>query len=137
VIVLDTNVLSAVMRAEPDVSVRSWLDQQRVDDVCTTAITILEIRAGIEMLPVGRRRRELDRGFTAMLSELTDRVLPFDTAAALASASLVARRRKHGRSIEYRDTQIAGIALVHRAKIATFNTRHFADLEVDLVEPRV
>ena len=134
-IVLDTNVLSALMRPDPDNATRIWLDRQIAADVYTTAITILEIRTGIEILPESRRRRSLEVSFVAAMAEIENRILAFDAVAARAAASLVARRERLGRPIEYRDMQIAGIVLAQGARLATFNTRHFNDLGIDLADP--
>lgn len=136
-IVLDTNVISSLMRAEPDAATRAWLDRQPADSIFTTAISVFELRAGIEPLAQGRRRQRLEKTLTAMLDEdFEGRLLPFDRAAAEASAILLARRRRRGRPVELRDTQIAGIVLAHRARLATFNTRDFADLDVELIDPQ-
>lgn len=135
-IVLDTNVLSALMRAEPDRAVVGWLDRQAADEVWTTTVTVLEVRTGIELLAEGRRRRGLEEAFRAALAEeLGGRVLPFDEPAAQAAGTLAARRQREGRPVEIRDTQIAGIVLARRARLATRNLRHFEDLGVGLTDP--
>jgi predicted nucleic acid-binding protein len=136
VILLDTNVLSALMRREPDQAVLTWLDDQPTESVWTTTITVFEIRTGIELLEQGRRRRRLEQAFAELLAEdLDGRVQVFDTAAAVASASIAATRQRLGKPVEIRDVQIAGIATARRATLATRNTRHFADLGIDLVDP--
>jgi toxin FitB len=136
VILLDTNVLSALMRRDPDQSVIGWLDTQPAESIWTTSIAVLEVRTGIELLNVGRRRRELDEAFTRLLSEdLDGRVQSFDEAAAVAAASIAASRQRAGRPVEVRDVQIAGIAAARRAALATRNTRHFDDVGVGLVNP--
>lgn len=136
-IVLDTNVISALMRAEPDAVARAWLDRQPADSIWTTAVSVFELRAGIELLPRGRRRQRLDKAFAAVVAEdFEGRVLPFDRAAAEAAAVLLAERQRRGYVIELRDTQIAGIVVAHRASLATFNTRHFADLNVEVIDPQ-
>jgi toxin FitB len=136
VILLDTNVLSALMRRDPDQSVIGWLDTQPAESIWTTSIAVLEVRTGIELLTVGRRRRELDEAFTRLLSEdLDGRVQSFDEAAAVAAASIAASRQRAGRPVEVRDVQIAGIAAARRAALATRNTRHFDDVGVGLVNP--
>ncbi|MGH9082855.1 MAG: type II toxin-antitoxin system VapC family toxin [Acidimicrobiales bacterium] len=135
-ILLDTNVLSALMRTEPDVVVVDWLDTQPSESIWTTSVTLFEIRTGLELLPSSRRRRHLEGAFERVLSDdLDDRVLSFDSAAANAAGSLVARRQRAGRSVEVRDAQIAGIALARKATVATGNVRHFSDLGVRLVDP--
>ncbi|MBM2810709.1 MAG: PilT protein [Chloroflexi bacterium] len=137
-IVLDTNVLSALMRAAPDNAVVAWLDGQRPESIWTTTITVFEIRFGIEILPDSRRRKQLQDLFEQVLREgLEQRILAFDAQAARDAATLAASRQKKGRAIDFRDTMIAGIVLAQRASIATRNTRHFADLEVPVIDPWV
>jgi predicted nucleic acid-binding protein len=135
-IMLDTNVLSALMRTEPDVVVVEWLDTHPSESIWTTSVTLFEIRTGLELLPSSRRRRHLEAAFERVLSEdLGDRVLSFDSTAANAAGSLVARRQRAGRSVEIRDAQIAGIALARKATVATGNVRHFRELGVRLADP--
>jgi toxin FitB len=136
VILLDTNVLSALMRRDADRAVKSWLDDQPAESIWTTTITVFEVRTGIELLAQGRRRRQLEQAFAALLEEdLGSRVQSFDQTAALAAASMAAARQRVGRPVEIRDVQIASIAAARRATLATRNTRHFADLDVELVNP--
>jgi toxin FitB len=136
VILLDTNVLSALMRREADPAVKTWLDDQPAESIWTTTITVIEVRTGIELLEQGRRRRQLEQAFAELLAEdLAGRVQSFDQTAALAAASIAAARQRVGRPVEIRDVQIAGIATARRATLATRNTRHFADLDVELVDP--
>ena len=135
-ILLDTNVLSALMRREPDPAVMTWLDNQPAESIWTTTITVFEVRTGIELLAQGRRRRQLEQAFAELIGEdLAGRVQSFDQVAALAAASIAAGRQRGGRPVEIRDVQIAGIATARRATLATRNTRHFADLGVELVNP--
>lgn len=135
-IILDTNVLSALMRTSPDAVVVNWLDTQQPESVWITSITVFEARLGLALLPVGRRRRSLEEAFVRLLAEdLEHRVLDFDAAAATAAATLAARRHKGGRPADMRDTQIAGIAVARHASLATRNVRHFADLPVPVVDP--
>jgi predicted nucleic acid-binding protein len=136
VIILDTNVLSALMRATPDAVVIEWLDRQPAESVWITSITLFEARFGLALLPPGRRRQVLESAFDNLLKEdLENRVLDFDSAAAIAAASLAAVRQKSGRPVDMRDTQIAGIALSRHAALATRNVRHFVDLEISIVDP--
>lgn len=136
--ILDTNVFSAFTRLKPDRSVVSWLDRQDPEQVWTTAITIYEVRVGIDLLPPGRKRQVLEETFhTAVHQRLAARVLPFDLSAAEAAGALDARRRKEGRPIDIRDTQVAGIVLSRDARLATRNVRHFEDLGIALVNPWV
>jgi toxin FitB len=136
VIILDTNVLSVLMRATPDAVVIEWLDRQPAESVWITSITLFEARFGLALLPPGRRRQVLEFAFDNLLKEdLENRVLDFDSAAAIAAASLAAVRQKSGRPVDMRDTQIAGIALSRHAVLATRNVRHFVDLKISIVDP--
>jgi hypothetical protein len=136
VIILDTNVLGALTRPAPDAVVVRWLDRQPAESVWITSITLFETRFGLALLPSGRRRQILESAFARLLREdLENRVLDFDSAAALEAASLAAARRKRGRPVDMRDTQIAGIALARHATLATRNVRHFADLKISIVDP--
>ena len=135
-IILDTNVLSALMRQAPEMPVVHWLDRQQADSVWITSVTLFEVHFGLAALPKGKRKQALETAFARLLSEdLEDRVLPFDGAAAMEAALLAAERQKAGWPVDFRDTQIAGIALSRRASVATRNTRHFHDLRVPVVDP--
>lgn len=135
-ILLDTDVLSALMREPLERQVRTWLDGQALTSIWTTSITVFEIRFGLGILPAGKRRSDLAAEFERVLADDMDhRVLQFDTTAAVLAADLMAGRQKAGRRIELRDTMIAGIALASRGTLATRNTKHFADLSVPLVNP--
>jgi predicted nucleic acid-binding protein len=136
VIVFDTNVISALMRADPDPSVARWFDGLPSESVWTTSITLFEVQSGIERLAAGRRRRQLVVEFAKVLAEdIQDRVLSFDVAAAQEAALLAVRRERRGEPIDFRDTLIAGIVLSRRAEFATRNLRHFRDLSVTVVDP--
>jgi hypothetical protein len=135
-IILDTNVLGALMHIAPDARVVAWLDRQPAASIWITSITLFEALFGLALLPSGRRRQTLEAAFARLLKEdLQDRVLDFDSAAATEAALLAATRRKHGRPVDMRDTQIAGITLARRATLATRNVRHFADLRISIVDP--
>jgi len=135
-IVLDTNVLSALMRHSPDRSVVEWLDKQPRTSIWTTSITILEIRYGLQILPIGKRRSALLQAFEKVLLEkIESRVAPFDTAAAQQAGDLMAVRHKKGRPGELRDTMIAGIVLAQRATLVTRNVRDFSDLDLSIIDP--
>lgn len=135
-IVLDTNVLSALMRTAPEAAVLGWLDRQAPDAIWITAVTVFEVRMGLALLPAGRRRRALETAFERLLAEdLQHRVLGFDASAATRAAALAAARQSAGRSVDLRDTQIAGIVSARRATLATRNLRHFRDLDVAVVDP--
>jgi toxin FitB len=135
-IILDTNVLSALMRQDPDPPVLAWLDRQAPQSIWITSITLFESRLGLALVPIGRRRRALESAFARVLEfDLENRILPFDTEAALQAASLAAQRQMNGRPVDVRDTQIAGIAQARRATLATRNVRHFEGLTVPVFNP--
>lgn len=135
-ILLDTNVVSALMQREPDPKVVAWLDGLPAESVWTTTITVFEVRLGLEMLVASRRRQQLEEAFAKALDEdFEGRVLPFDVAAAQAAGRIAAERRRAGRPVEIRDVQIAGIAVARKATLATRNLRHFEGLGLALIDP--
>jgi predicted nucleic acid-binding protein len=135
-ILLDTCVISALMRPHDNSPVVAWVDRQASVSIWTTAITVFEIRFGLLTMPNGRRRAKFEQAFAGLLQEdLEGRVAAFDLAAAEAAATLSAARQVRGRPIDVRDTQIAGIAVARRATIATRNTIHFGDLSVAVIDP--
>ena len=135
-IVLDTDVLSALMRRQPEAAVVRWLDAQPVQSIWLTSITVFECRMGLQLLPAGKRRASLEDSFERLLAEdLQHRVLPFDSEAAAQSATLGAVRQRAGRAVDMRDTQIAGICIARRATLATRNLRHFDDLSTPVISP--
>ena len=135
-ILLDTNVLSALMQRTADPVVVDWLDKQPTESIWTTTITVFEVRFGLELLASGQRRRLLEQAFAKALEEDFDgRVVPFDEPAAQLAGRIAAERRQSGRPVEFRDVQIAGIALSRRASIATRNVRHFEGLGPQLIDP--
>ncbi len=136
-IVLDTNILSAVMRQEPDATVVAWLDRQSRTSVWTTSITVLEIRFGFQIMAAGKRRSLLLESFESLLDTMGHRIAPFDDDAATQAADLMASRQRKGRPIELRDTMIAGIVVARHATLATRNVVHFEDLSVVVVNPWV
>jgi toxin FitB len=134
-IVLDTNVLSALMRQTPDATVIAWLDKQPRTSVWTTSVTILEIRFGLHIIAAGKRRSQLLETFKTVLEKMGHRIAPFDDAAAIQAADLMAIRHRKGRPVELRDTMIAGIVVARHATLATRNVIHFEDLSVPVVNP--
>jgi len=134
-IILDTNVLSAVMQQEPDKKVVAWLDQQPRTSIWTTSLTLLEVRFGLQIMARGKRRSLLMQAFENLLDMMSQRVAPFDAAAARQAADLRASRKRRGRPAELRDTIIAGIVVAHHAALATRNLSHFEDLSVPVVNP--
>ncbi|MCW0235120.1 MAG: type II toxin-antitoxin system VapC family toxin [Ferrovibrio sp.] len=135
-IILDTNVASALMRPETAEPIWVWLFMQDANALCTTSITVAEMFYGARILPAGtRRERMLDALSNYFDKELGGRILPFDEAAALEYALLMADRRRQGRPLPFFDAQIAAIARAHGAAVATRNVRDFADCGIDMVNP--
>ena len=134
-IVLDTNVLSALMHHTPDRNVIAWLDKQPRTSIWTTSVTVLEVRFGLQIMLAAKRRSSLIRAFEEVLEKIGHGVAPFDLAAAQQADDLMAYRRRAGRLVELRDTMIAGIVLARHATLATRNTAHFDDLSVRLINP--
>lgn len=135
-IILDTSVLSGLMRSTPETAVIEWLDQQPAESVWITTVTVFDARLGLALLPAGKKRRQLEAAFERVLEEdLEHRVLDFDTAAAQAAAALAAERQRKGRTVDLRDTLIAAVAVARHASIATRNVRHFSDLSIPVVDP--
>ena len=137
-IVLDTDVVSELMRDNPWPAVLAWVNDQLVHNLFVTAVTEAEIRAGIAFLPEGKRRRGLAKAAERAFSELfSGRVLPFDSEAARSYAGIAAQRRKAGRPIAQADCQIAAIAHSRGAVVATRNIRDFEGTGVDVIDPWV
>lgn len=135
-IILDTNVLSALMQSRPDAKVVDWLDRQPSQSVWITAINLFEVRYGLVQLTSGERQKALEVAFEQLLREdLEDRVVPFDASAAYHAGRLAGERRRKGRPVDMRDTQIAGICEARNAVLATRNTRHFEDITTPVTNP--
>jgi len=134
-IVLDTNVISALMRDVPDPRVSEWLDQQPEFSIWTTSVTIFEIQSGLMVMPAGKRRSTLAEAFERLLGEIDHRISVFDEEAARQAAQLSAYRQKKGTVVELRDTMIAGTALAHHATLAIRNTAHLEDVSITIVNP--
>ena len=135
-IILDTNVVSEMMRPSKDSPVEPWIGLQPTASLFTTALTRAEILYGIEVLPPGKRRTGLATAVKAVFEkDFEGRVLPFDQEAADAYATLVAERRRAGRPISPFDAQIAAIARSRGAALATRNTRDFEGCGVTLLDP--
>lgn len=135
-ILLDTNVLSALMRREPDAAVVAWLDEQPSESIWTTSITVFEVRMGLELLADGARRRRLEQEFDRLLDDdLDGRVQLFDRIAADAAGTIAVKQQRAGRTVEIRDVQIAGIVSARKATLATRNIRRFEGLDIHIVNP--
>jgi predicted nucleic acid-binding protein len=136
VIVLDTNVLSELIRGEPDEGVMRWLDSCDATAVSTTAITAAELLYGVARLPSGRRKKQLREAVRGLIEEdLDGRVEPFDVTAAGHYAALVSDREAAGRPVSVADAQIAAICLKLEATLATRNVRDFEGTGIDLLDP--
>jgi len=134
-IILDTNVLSALMRDVPERKVVSWLDRQPQGSIWTTSITILEIQVALQIMPVASERTELSEHFERLLDSIYHRIAVFGEEAARLSASLTIARQKKGARGDMRDSMIAGIVLAHHATLATRNVTHFSDIAAKVVNP--
>lgn len=133
--ILDTNVVSEFMLHSPNLKVLGWLNRQPRSSLWTTAITIFEIRLGLQIMPSNKRRDTLNQRFDEVLTRMNEQIVPFDTEAARHAAFLMASRKIQGRPRDLRDTMIAGVVLAHHATLATRNVSHFDDLSVPLVNP--
>jgi predicted nucleic acid-binding protein len=135
-IILDTNVLSELMRAEPNENVLAWLDAQNAQDLHTTAITVAELLYGVARLAHGRRKTALRGAIESMLDgELAGKVLSFDNNAARRYGILIAAREAQGRPIGSADAQIAAICHSCDAMLATRNGKDFEGTEVSVIDP--
>jgi toxin FitB len=135
-IILDTNVVSELIKDAPDPAVRAWANTQPRRALLTTSITVAELRTGVEALLQSRRRQELEAGIDWALSELLGgRVLDFDRRAALAAAEWFGYCRRIGRPLQTTDMQIAGIAICRNIPLATRDVDDFADIRVALINP--
>lgn len=135
-IILDTNVCSALMRLKSEPRVCEWLDRSPINDFKITAPTVFEIERGIADLPDGRRRREIEMHFQDVMRDIfLDTVLALDGEAAALAGRIHSIHTSAGRNVEVPDSLIAGIAQAHRSAIATRNTRDFSGLGIPLLNP--
>jgi toxin FitB len=135
-IVLDTNVISELMRRRPAQPVLDWVDGEDARRLAITAVTAAELLHGVARLPNGARRRKLAVAIGELLTEdFAGRILPFDGSAAVHYAELVAARERGGRPVSVADGQIAAICRHHGATLATRNARDFAATGVDVLDP--
>jgi predicted nucleic acid-binding protein len=135
-ILLDTNVISELMRADPAPDVLDWFGRQDATGLFISAITEAELRTGVAILPAGQRRDGLQAALDDMLDkDFLDRILPFNSPAARAYADIAARRRAAGRPISDADCQIAAIARSFGAPVATRNVKDFDGCRIEVINP--
>jgi predicted nucleic acid-binding protein len=135
-IILDTNVVSEPSQPRPSAAVLRWLAAQDQSQLFTTAPTEAELHYGVALLPKGKRRDELEAALRQFLEvQLKDRVLPFDRAAAREFGAITAARRSAGRAIKVFDSQIAAIARVHGAAVATRDVSDFEHSGIRIIDP--
>ena len=135
-VLLDTNVLSELLRADPDPAVLSWFARQNPESLFASSVTQAEMLLGTRLLPAGRRRSALQAAMQAMFAnDFAGRILSFDSGAAQAYAEVVHARRASGRPISQFDAQIAAIAVHHGARVATRNRRDFEGCGIEVVDP--
>jgi len=135
-ILLDTNVVSEPLRRAPDVRVIEWIDAQPVETLFLSAITVAELRAGVALLPAGKRRAALQESLERQVLPLfAGRVLPFDLACTNAYAELMAKARTAGLAIATADGYIAAIAAANGFSVATRDTQPFEAAGVAVIDP--
>ena len=134
--VLDTNVVSELMNSSPNRSVLQWVYSQPQDELFVTTISEAELWFGVEILAEGRRRQQVAVSIRRILQRFfPGRILPFDSAAARAHASMSAQRRRTGAIVPIFDAQIAAIAMSRQAPVATRDVRHFEGVGVEIINP--
>ena len=135
-IILDTNVLSALMKPTPDPIVQNWLNRYDMELLWITSITVMEIQFGIHLLPDGKRKDTLQEAFQLMLRKrFVSLIIEFEMNAALAASQIAAALKSSGQNVDVRDIQIAGIASARGAYIATRNKRDFKHTGVEIINP--
>jgi hypothetical protein len=136
VILLDTNVISEPQRREPDARVLDWMDAQALETLYLSAITVAELRAGIALMPTGKRRDGLHENLEKrLLPMFANRVLPFDMACTTAYAELLAKSRTAGLALETADAFIAAVAMAHGFSVATRDTSPFKAAGLNFINP--
>ncbi|HEY4942539.1 MAG TPA: type II toxin-antitoxin system VapC family toxin [Rhizomicrobium sp.] len=134
-IILDTNVISEFTRPQPSERVRAWFRRQNIDDLVTTAVTEGELYSGVMSLPDGRRKLATGQAYDTILENLGARIHSFDRAAAREFASITAQRQRAGLLADTADCQIAAIARILGASIATRNIDDFIHTGVKIINP--
>lgn len=136
-IILDTNVVSALMNDPAEPAVIAWLDRQPRSSIWMTSITVFEIQSGLGTMVAGKKQTTLSQVFERIINSIDHRIAILDEESALVAANLAALRRKKGRVGDLRDTLIAGIVLARNSSFATRNVTHFADIGATVVNPWV
>jgi predicted nucleic acid-binding protein len=135
-IILDTNVISELMKPKPSAHVLAWVAKQPIEDVFATSISEAEVFYGVELLPEGKRRENLFADAEAMFTQdLAGQVFAFDSEAARVFSRVAAERRMLGKPISHADAQIAAIARSRSAKVATRNVEDFENCGIDVINP--
>lgn len=133
---LDTNVISELMKVEPDDRVLAWVDEQQISSLYISSVTRAEIELGIALLPQGRRKEKFTAAAKYIFEVSSTRLLVFEELAAIEYGQLVAHRTRIGRPITVEDAQIASIALVHGLRVVTRNVRDFENItELTVINP--
>ena len=134
-ILLDTNVVSEMMRLEPASNVKAWFDAQIAETLYLSSVTCAELWLGIALLPPGKRRQNLDNALERTVTMVQPRILPFDEAAARAYAELNATAQAVGHAVSISDGQIAAIAKTHGFAVATRDTMPFEAAGLTVINP--
>lgn len=134
-IIVDTNVLSELMKQQPDARLLEWAQKTPSDQIWTTAICVAEINFGLQRLPTGKRRQGLLMALGQLMDNLGQRVLAFDRLAANHFGILAAEQERSGFSVGLADLQIAAIVAAHQGILATRNIKDFQNFEIKLFNP--
>ena len=135
-IILDTNVVSELMKSQPDLLVLDWIGQHEAINLYITTLTQAEILYGLEILPAGKKRSALKEAAMCMFKlDFAGRILPFDNKAAICFADIAAKRKTVGRPISQIDAQIAAITLLYDATLATRNVKDFEECGIKIINP--
>lgn len=134
-IILDTNVISEMMRPSPSSAVREWLDAQRIETLYLTTITVSELLYGVAALPAGKRKDRLGRYVEELMSIFEERILSFDLRSALTHAELVITAKNSGKGFPIPDAYLAAIAAANQFAVATRDTAPFASVGLVAINP--
>lgn len=134
-IVVDTNVISELMRPSPAPAVANWVRKHSQQELYTTSVTLAEVRYGIERLDAGRRKESFRSAAEEIFTAFDEYVLSFDRTAAIQYATIVSGRERAGLPIDGFDAQIAAICYTHRATLATRNVKDFQATGIEITDP--